>query len=95
MTKKQEQLNRDSEIEKIVQDALKDSYHYENMKCYGTHYFWVKTADRFSAIFVKDFNTFVEIIRVTSTQYRNWLMRSDFKTYQNEIEINDNNSEAV
>ena len=94
MTKKQEQLKRDTEINNIVQDALKDSYHYEKMKCFGTHYFWVK-ANKFSAIFNEDFNTFVEEVRNTATEYRQWLIFNKYKTYKNEIAINDNNSEAA
>ena len=83
MTKKQEQ----TEINNIVQDALKDSYHYENMNCYGTHYFWVKTANKFSAIFDKDFNTFVEKVRDTASAYRNHLILSKYKTYQSEVQL--------
>ena len=83
MTKKQEQ----TEINNIVQDALKDSYHYENMNCYGTHYFWVKTADKFSAIFDEDFNTFVEKVRDTASAYRYHLIVNKFKTYKKEVQL--------
>ena len=83
MTKKQEQ----TEINNIVQEALKDSYQYENMNCYGTHYFWVKTASKFSAIFNEDFDTFVEEVRDTARKYRYHLILNRFKTYKKEVQL--------
>tara|TARA_A100001011_G_scaffold185297_1_gene193971 strand:- start:55 stop:306 length:252 start_codon:yes stop_codon:yes gene_type:complete len=50
-----------SEFSEILTEVLNDTYWYENMGVFGTHYFWVKNTND-KAIFAKTLDEFNEIV---------------------------------
>ena len=60
-------------INELVQEVLKDSYYFQNLNQYGTHYFWIKNHNKFKAIFADNFDEFLIKVRQTAELYLNHL----------------------
>lgn len=58
-----------SEFSEILTEVLNDTYWYENMGVFGTHYFWVKNTNEYTAIFAKTLDEFNEKVYETINKY--------------------------
>ena len=66
--KKERELYK-SELQSIVNEAMKDSYYLRAKECFFTHYFFLKNTKIYPAIFADDIDTFTERVRNISIIY--------------------------
>jgi len=56
-------------VNKIVKEALNESYFLEAKNVFCTHYFWLKDPMKYKAIFADDIDSFGPKVRQMSEKY--------------------------